>query len=411
MTSRERVRTVLSGGIPDRVPIDIGGTLVTGIHVNAYLALAEYLGLDLELPKIYDQYQMLPRVSEEVRRWFESDVLQIENPSTSWFSIRNADWKPFTTTSGRRVLFPGGMNPVRDEAGNVILYDQAGNKMAVMAANALYFHKCYPDDYFHTFDENPVDPDAWKRELPLYTDEELEIIRRRAEFYYKNTDYSLFGAFERGRLSSSTAFAHYRMDEWMIIMMTESEYANEIITATAERAIDNLKLYLEACGNYIDAAVISPADYGTQRSPMLRTELFDELYAPNYKMITDYLHANSRVKAFFHSCGSINPLIPSFIRMGCDALNPIQISADNMDPLDLKTRYGKDLVFWGGGVDTQKTLPCGTEEQVYEETVRNLQVFKQNGNYIFTPVQNIQADVPPQNLAAMMRAVREHRGY
>ena len=411
MTSRERVRTVLSGGIPDKVPVDIGGTFVTGMHVNTYLALGEYLGIDLELPKVYDQYQMLARIGEEIRSWFGSDVVQIENNGTSWFSIPNRGWKPWTNTSGREVLIPGGMNPIRDEKGDYSLYNEAGEKLAVMAAQAVYFHKCYPENYFRTFDENPTDPQEWKNELPLYTDEELKNIQSRAKFWYENTDYSLFGAFERGRLSSSTAFAHYKLDEWMVLMMMEPEYAGEVLQATAERAVDNLKLYLQACGDYIDAALISPADYGTQRAPMLRTEVFDELYVPNYKMITDYLHEHSNVKAFFHSCGSINPLIPSFIKMGCDALNPVQISADNMDPHDLKTRYGKELVFWGGGLDTQSTLPNGTEEEVYEETRRNMEIFKQGGRYVFTPVQNIQADVPPRNLAAMVRAIRDSRSY
>ena len=411
MTSRERVRTVLAGGIPDKVPVDIGGTFVTGMHVNTYLALGEYLGIDLELPKVYDQYQMLARVGEEIRSWFGSDIVQIENDSTSWFGIPNRDWKPWTNTSGRQVLIPGGMNPIKDEKGDYYLYDSSGNKLAVMAANAVYFHKCYPSDYFHEFDDDPTDPQAWKNELPLYSDEELKNIQQRAKFWYENTGYSLFGAFEKGRLSSSTAFAHYKLEEWLVLMKLEPEYANEILQATAERAVDNLKLYLEACGDYIDAALISPADYGTQRGLLFSQQDFEDLYVPNYKLITDYLHQHSKVKAFFHSCGSIKPLIPSFIEMGCDALNPVQISAEDMDPTELKNRFGKDIVFWGGGLNTQGTLPSGTEEEVYEETKRNMQIFMKDGRYIFTPVQNIQADVPPQNLAAMARAIRDFRSY
>lgn len=411
MTSRERVRTVLSGGIPDKVPVDIGGTFVTGMHVNTYLALGEYLGIDLELPKVYDQYQMLARVGEEIRCWFGSDVVQVENDSASWFAVPNRNWKPWTNTSGRQVLIPGGMDPIKNEKGDYELFDPAGNKLAIMAANAVYFHKCYPKNYFRTFDDNPTDPQEWKNELPLYTDEELKNIQNRAKFWYANTSYSLFGAFEKGRLSSSTAFAHYNMEEWLTLMMMEPEYANEILQATAERAVDNLKLYLEACGDYIDAALISPADYGTQRSPIFNPRLFEELYVPNYKMINDYLHKHSNVKAFFHSCGSIKPLIPSFIKMGCDALNPVQISAENMDPETLKKEYGESIVFWGGGLNTQSTLPNGTEEEVYEETKRNMQIFMKGGRYVFTPVQNIQADVPPQNLAAMARAIHDFRNY
>ena len=411
MNSRERVRTVLSGGIPDRVPVDIGGTLVTGIHVDAYLALAEYLKLDLELPRVYDTYQMLARIGEEIRRYMGADVLQIENDSASWFGIKNRDWYPWVNTSGNQVLVPGGFRLEERENRYLYLRNKKGDDIGVLAPDALYVHKLYPEGHFHTFDENPTDPDKWRKELPVYDDEELRNIENRAKFWYENSDYSLFGAFERGRLSSSTSFAHYELVEWMTIMMSEPEYAFEIVEATAECAVENLSLYLQACGKYLDALIVSPADYGLQNSPMMATDVFEEIYVPNYKKITDHLHANSQVKAFFHSCGSIRPLLPSFVRMGCDIINPIQTSAANMDPQTLKDEFGGKLVFWGGGADTQNTLPYGSPEDVYNEVKERLRIFMPGGHYVFAATQNIQPDVRPENIAAIREAIRDYGSY
>jgi uroporphyrinogen-III decarboxylase len=126
--------------------------------------------------------------------------------------------------------------------------------------------------------------------------------------------------------------------------------------------------------------------------------------------MNDWIHENTQWKTFKHSCGAVETLMDSFIRAGFDIINPVQINADGMDPKKLKQKYGKDLVFWGGGIDTQKVLPFATPEKVREHVLQNCEIFNQNGGFIFNTVHNVQANVPVENMVAMLEAIREFNG-
>lgn len=410
MTSRERVRAMLNKGKPDRVPIDIGGSIVTGIHMDEYIDISNYIGVANPEVKVYDQFQMLARIDENMRKWLHSDVIELENDSVSW-GIKNEGWKPWKNMSGQTVLMPDGFEPVYDESGYAYLYDENGDSLARMAPDSKYFDRYAEKKNLRSFDVNPISPEEWKKQISLYADEELRCLEKRAKKLYEETEYSIFGGFNKGKLGTTGVFAGYDLEEWFYILMVEPEYAIEMFEATAEVAIENLKLYLEAVGDYIDVLLMSTSDYGTQRAPMIGPEVFEKVYVPNYRLINNYLHEHSNVKSFFHSCGSVNKLIPGFIDAHVDILNPLQISADDMDIVEIKKNYGDKIMFWGGGADTQYVLPNGTKEEVREHVKHNLNVLKEGGGYVFATVHNIQAMIPPENIETMIEVVLEYGKY
>jgi len=188
------------------------------------------------------------------------------------------------------------------------------------------------------------------------------------------------------------------------------DYIHAIFEKQTDIAIENLKKIYQRIGNKIDAAFICGTDFGTQDSTFCSPDQFRELYLPYYRRVNDWIHQNTEWKSFKHSCGAVESFMPLFIEAGIDIINPVQINAKGMDPRHLKNTYGKDLVFWGGGVDTQKMLSFGTPAEVKKQVLENCEIFSKDGGFVFTTVHNIQANVPIENLAAMMKAVKEFNG-
>ena len=175
--------------------------------------------------------------------------------------------------------------------------------------------------------------------------------------------------------------------------------------------MQNLELYIQAVGRYIDTLLLSGTDYGTQTGELFNPDVFKELHVPNYRMMTDYVHQRSDIKVMMHSCGSIYRIIPYIIEAGVDILNPIHVNTKNMEPQKLKDEFGGRLVFWGGGVDTQTVLPFGSPEEVAAQCKERIDIFAPGGGFVFTPVHNLQYGVPPENVEAMIKAVLEHGQY
>jgi len=407
MSSRERVRLAINFQQPDRVPIDIGGTKVSGICIDEYVELAKYLDLDLGLPTVYEPFGMIARLDEPVRQRLHVDVIELENPSEAW-GLENRDWKPWVTGKGNKVLMPGNFEPFIDENGFINILDANGKILAYMPKGGLYFERACVTTM--SDDIVKMDPEKWKQSIPLYTDEHLSIIQKNARNLYENTDYSVHGGFLRGGLGSNGIFAGHTITDWLCMLVSERDYAFSILQATAQRNIENLKLYLQAVGDYIDTIFISGTDFGTQHGPLFSPDIFKDLYVPNMKLMNDFVHKNSKAKTMYHSCGAVSEIIEYFIEAGADILNPIQTSASNMDPSDLKKKFGGRIVFWGGGVDTQKTLPFGTVEDVKDEVRERINTFAPGGGFVFAAIHDIQLGVPPENIVAMTDAAVIHHG-
>lgn len=396
MTSRERILKTCNFEEPDRVPIDIGGTQVSGVCVDEYCELIKYLGID-EIPIVYEQFEMLARISEPVRQRLHSDVISLENPIMSW-GLRNTDWKLWTTFKLNNCYMPGDFNPVADEKGDLWLYDKNGKAISHMANGSLYFD--YADSTAMSSSFTGIDPEEWRTQIHVYSDDELKEIEKNAKFLHENTEYAVVAEFAACKFGSmNRTIAGLSPTDWLCTLITDPSYIDEILCVCGEQALLNTKLFLEAVSDNVDVIILSTIDYGTQRAELFNPEIWRRLYLPRYKAVNDYVHSHTKhTKTFIHSCGSIRHLIGYIIEAGFDILNPVQVTADYMDAASLKEEFGHRIVFWGGGVDTQTTLPFGTTDEVEEQVKERIRILGKGGGFVFNPVHCIQYGVPVENL-------------
>ena len=395
MTSRQRVEAAISFQETDRVPIDLGGTLYSGIHASTYARLKERLGIREGRCRIISLNTMLAEVEIPVLERLDCDIVPL-NPLEADFGIRADDWKPWRLWDGTDLEVPGGFNPVRDSDGSLLVYpgdDTSQPPVAKMPDRGFYFD--YLEAPFTNGEIVKVDPSEFRKGLGSFKDEDLEELQTRARLLYEGTDYAVVGNFLMG-----CPYGVGGGMDWLVAMLTDSQYVHDIHGIETEATLANLARYLDAVGDYISVVITGSYDFGTQRGEFISPDSFREFYAPYIKQISDCVHARSKAKVFFHSCGSIRQIVDSMIESGIDILNPVQCSAANMDPEELKREFGDRIVFWGGGVDTQHTLPFGTPNDVRREVAERVRVFGKGGGFVFAPVHDIQHGVPCENIIA-----------
>lgn len=410
ITPRERVRLAINHKPTDRPPIDLGSTPVTGIHASTYFRLRKALGLKQVRVKVIEPMQMLAEVDDEVSQIFKIDTVGLQLPTTI-FGFPNKNWKPFDFYDGSEFLVSEYFNVTVDENGDLLMYpcgDLNAPPCARMPQGGYFFDTIVRQDKDA---ENNLDPRKFALEqISPYTDEELNYLQERSDFLYRNTDKSVIGCWWQGGLGDialvpgpSIKHPHGIRDpqRWYEMLVEKPEYIREIFEIQTEIAMENLRLYHQAVGDKIDVIVVSGTDFGCQLGPLISPDLFRYLWKPFYKRINDWIHSHTGWKTFYHSCGSIEKLLDDFIEAGVDIINPVQCSARGMDPEKLKQKYGDKLVFWGGGVDTQKTLPFGSPDEVRKETLNRIKILGDGGGFVFNTIHNIQANTPIENVIAM----------
>jgi len=413
MTSRERVRCALNHKQPDRAPVDFGATVVTGISASALYRLRKALELEDHPIKIIDPYQMLGEVDHEIMRYLHVDVVSIP-ARTNLFGYENAGYKPWILFDGTPVLVPGGFNTVPDENGDILMYPQGDRSAPAsgrMPKGGYYFDAIIRQQ---PIDDERLHPEDNLEEFSLLDDDALRIIEAETDRLYRETDYAIVGSAGASGLGD-IAYVPGPMlkfpkgirdvEEWYVSLLTRQDYIKEVFDRQTDMALQNFKLYKQAVGNKIDVLFLCGTDLGTQNAPFCSVELFRELYLPFQKKMTSWIHQNTDWKVLKHSCGAIEPLIPELIEAGFDILNPVQCSAAGMDPQKLKEKYGDRIVFWGGGVDTQFTLPFGKPEEVADQVRSRIETFNRGGGFVFNAIHNVQAGTPAENLMAMADAI------
>ncbi|MCX6030512.1 MAG: methyltransferase [Chloroflexi bacterium] len=396
MTSRERVLAAINHREPDRVPLDLGGTGATGIHVSAYVRLRQALGLGDEDPKVGDVWQMLAWVEDPVVEKLGVDVLTVRTLSQP-FGLRNDRWRSWRLDDGTPVQMPANFAPVAEADGSLCLYSD-GELVAKKARTGVYFDRMIE---FKVYD--PLPP-VGSFKIPLFTDEDLAWRRRWAETLRRETDKALIGEFGMilGRWGS--------YQEWMYTIGANPDYVRAFYDRKIEIMLANLQLYAQAVGDNIDIFALGE-DFGTQKGLMISPRMFREMVAPYYKRLFDWVHRNTSWKVHFHCCGGIYPIIGTLIDCGVDILNPVQTSAAGMEPEKLKQEFGDKLVFWGGGIETQSVFPYGTLDEVRAQVRERLRIFGPGGGFVFCPIHNIRADVSTDQMLAMYEALREYGTY
>ena len=401
MTNRERVEMAINHQPPDRIPIDVGGSYATGIHAFVYKELCEHVGLALGPPRVYDIYQMLADVDEEFRQHFNIDVARVEQLRPQ-FGHRIDRYKPWTAWNGMDLLMPAEFDPYEDDNGDLFInnpMNPQGDWVAHMTQDGYYFDPIRVTGM--SAELNLIDPDEYRRRLGPMSDEDLEYAAKQARELHDNTDYALLGIF-----NGCSIYVPLDFGDWMVALATEPQWCREILLAGAEQGVENVRLYHQAVGDRCAAWLISGTDYGSQKSELFRPETFAEFYGPAYKLVNDAIHATTTAKSMIHTCGSVRYIMGALADAGCDIINPVQVTAANMDAAELKAEFGDRLVFWGGGVNTQGTLPEGTPQEVAAQVHERCQIFGRGGGFVFSAIHNIQPDTPVENLVAMFEAVK-----
>jgi len=414
MTSRERLDAALNHRQPDRIPVDFNGTAVTGMHVKCVIGLREHYGLEKRPVKVHEPYQMLGWIDDDLQTVLGIDVEGVYGPDTM-FGYRNENWTPWRMDDGTEVLMSGNFRTTKDPNGDTLVFP--GGDRSAPPSGRLPKHGFFFDTIIRQepIDEANLDPEDNIQEFGPIGEAALdhfEAESRRAGATGRGIIAS-FGGTALGDIALVPApgLKHPKgirdVEEWYVSTLTRRPYVHKVFERQTEIALGNLEKIRARVGDQVQAAFLCGTDFGTQQSTFCSEAAFRELYLPYYRRINDWVHAHTNWKSFKHSCGAVATLIPAFIESGFDILNPVQVSAAGMDARHLKAEFGEDIVFWGGGVDTQKTLAFGTPEAVRAEVLERCRIFGPGGGFVFNAVHNIQANVPIANIAAMFEAVRE----
>ncbi|MBN1642720.1 MAG: methyltransferase [Anaerolineae bacterium] len=421
MNGRERVAVALHHREPDRVPVDLGSSSVTGMHVSIVYRLRQALGLDpAGTPvKVIRPYLMLGEVGPDLIEALDIDVVRLAGTQTM-FGYRAEGWVEWTTFDGTPVLVPRGFNTRLEPNGDLLQYPEGDTSLPPsgrMPAGGWYFDAIIRQE--------PVDDARLQvadnlEEFGPISDADLAYLGERAAALYDGTDRAIMAKFPGTAFGDIAAvpapwLRHPKgirdVAEWYVSTLTRRDYIYQVFDRQCAIALANLARIYEVVGERVSVVYLTGTDFGAQGGPFLSTETYRALYKPFHKRLNDWIHAHTSWRTFIHTCGSVSALIDEFIDAGFDVLNPVQCSAAHMRPELLKQRFGDRIVFWGGGIDTQHTLPFGTPDAVRAEVRARLRAFGPGGGYVFNPVHNVQPQTPIENVLAMFDAVRAYGRY
>lgn len=411
MSSRERVLATINHEEPDKIPIDLGSTPSSGISAIGYHKLKKYLGMNKGHTRIYDVVQQLAQPEDEIIEYFKIDVLDI---GRAW-NTKDEDWYDTALSNGINVQFPSWFHPVQDESGTLNVKHTDGTIIAKMTNGALFFDQTffpYENGYPSEYSELPCDMDKvlwahlvhspWKHD----GDPDFwEMLREKALYLRENTDKALMivcgcNLFEWGSFLR-------RMDKFLMDLIRKPDDVNRLLNALMEIHLATLEKVCESVGDIVDILRFGD-DLGENNGPFMNPQIYREVFKPKHAELCKYVHEHSQMKTFLHSCGSISPIMLDLIDAGYDVINPVQINAANMDPKELKSKFGNKITFWGGGADTRYVLNSKKPAEVKKHVLELIEIFAPGGGFVFNSVHNILPDVPPENIVAMFEAVYEY---
>jgi len=417
MNSKERIKTVLNHKTPDRIPIDFGGTPVTGIHILAIENLRNYFGLEKKPIKVIEPYQMLGDVEDDLKEAMGIDSVGLIGKK-NMFGIVNENWKEFKMNWGQVVLVPGEFNTTSEPDGTLLIYPEGDTTIppsAKMPGTGYFFDAIIRQEQINennlNVEDNLEEFGAISQKELIYWENEIDKVKNSERAIVATFGGTAFGDIA---LVPAMQLKHSKgirdVAEWYMSTVARTDYVHAIFEKQCEIGISNLAKLFDVVGNNVDAVFVCGTDFGTQNGQFCSSENFNELYAPYYKKVNAWIHENTSWKSMKHSCGAVEPFMENFINSGFDIINPVQVNAVGMDPKLLKEKYGEHMVFWGGGVDTQKVFPFGTPEEVEEQVLKHCEIFSMNGGFVFNTVHNIQATVPIKNIIAMLNGLRKFHG-
>src|SRR3989337_1029174 len=382
MKPRERVMLALNHKEADRVPIDLGATIVSSITKSSYIPLKKHLGIRLEEIKMLDYVQQLPYLDDALMDRLGVDFRMVQLPAA---------------TAPDLAIF---------EDGNYYAFiDRWGSKLHMPKEGGLYFDWLdFPikETTMEALDQYKFprpDPHAYNLRLG-----------EQARDIYANTDFALVGSAVIGGGIFEQPARTMGLENFLAALLTEPKFADRLMGEITEIYVDSCTQYLEQVGKYLQVFTYWD-DLCGQQGWLVNPDLYRQVVKPKQRRLVEAIKRKTGAKLFYHSCGACRELIPGLIDLGFDILNPVQVSARGMDSKSLKGEFGRDIVFWGGGIDTQHTLPFGNREQVVEEVRRRIDDLAPGGGFVFAAVHNIQAFVPPENVVATFDTALSYGRY
>lgn len=414
--SKERVWNALNhrGGTP--IPVDFGATTVTGIHCRIVEQLRKYYGLADKPVRIVDPFQMLGEVDEELQERMGVDLVPLFGRK-NMFGIDESEVHEQVTPWEQKVLIAKGIDMTPDAEGDVYIYPEGDRSVS---PSAVMPEGCY---FINAIErQQPID-----EALLSYQDnlEEYALLNESDLAYWKQAAGKAaatgkavvagFGGTALGDVAFIPAMGlkHPKgirsVAEWYMSTVIRPDFVHALFEHQTDLAIRNYEMLWKTVGDQVDVVFTCGTDFGTQDSQFCSEDVFRELWLPYYKRLNDWIHTHTTWKIFKHSCGAVLPLIPALIESGFDILNPVQINAKDMDSKVLKQQFGDQLVFWGGGIDTQRVLAFGTKEEVRRQVMEQCEILGKDGGFVFNTVHNIQANVPVENVITMIETLNEIR--
>ena len=379
MNPRDRVVQALNHKEPDRVPIDLGATLVTSIVKKTYIDLKEHLGMPVEPIKMFDYVQQLPYVDEAFMQRFNVDFRLVQLPAA--------------TTMGVDIF---------EEGDYFAFIDRWGSKLHMPKKGGLYF------DWVDFPIKEPSLAALEAYHWPVPDSAEVNAaLGQQARTLYETTDYTLVGSAVIGGGIFEQPARVMGLENFMMALVAEPVFADRLMAGITDLYIESCNRYLDQVGPYIQVFTFWD-DLAGQNGWLINPAIYRKRIKPLQKRLVEAIKKKTDAKLFYHSCGATRGLIPDLIEIGFDILNPVQVSAKGMDTRELKAEFGRDITFWGGGVDTQHVLPFGKPQEVVDEVKRRIDDLAPGGGFVFAAVHNIQAFVPPENIVAAFDTAFEY---
>jgi len=391
MTGRERVLKVLNREKVDCIPLDIGGTDCSGIHACAYKKLRTFLELPEKLVKCGCLMQLIAEMDDDAK-----DSLSVDVEALFFSSRETRIWE---TPFGVSLTVPGGFDVEDLPDGSSVARNSQGEIYSRRASGTYYFDPVGAPLAKVTsaaeLDQFDLLFERW--DYPSVYDEPIDALAERARKQYRSTDRAVVALWNLHYLQGGQIMRGF--EQFLVDLMTDKDLVHAIFQKLHEVYLRRIEVFLKSFGDAFDIVFLTD-DLGTQKAGLISPSTYKEMVLPYISELVDRIKSSGK-KVVMHSCGAVSEFIPFMIEMGVDALNPVQVSAEGMNPGDLAREYGKDIAFWGGGCDTQHALNAPDTETVRADVRKHLQEFGASASLVFTQVHNIQYDVPPENTIAM----------
>jgi uroporphyrinogen decarboxylase len=382
MTSRERVMKALNHEVPDRVPIDLGG-FQTGIHQKAYGELLVHLGIPDEIT-ILDPVQQLAKPCEDVLQRFNVDIRYVCSHSPDSFKGGIEQ----NTRQGKT------WHDLKDEFG--VVWSMPDDQRLYMDIS----HHPLADATIEDIEDYPF-PDGG--DPTRFTGVRQQALKLREETPYATSTGI-------GGVVYEICWYMRGLQRWFMDMLENIDFCEALLDQTLKFWMAYYSGFMAEVGDIIDIVMIGD-DLAGQDGPLFSPDFYRKFVKPRHKELIEHIRSLTSAKIWYHTCGACTEYIPDLIDNGVDILNPVQIGAAAMDPQNLKDAFGKEIVFWGGGIDAQHVLPFASPDEVKKHVRKNIEIFKSGGGYVFNSVHNIQAGVPAENIIAMYDAAYEFGFY